>query len=261
MNGSFLEILGCSGGVGDGLLTTSFRLGKNILIDAGTGLGSLSGHDMANIDHVFITHSHLDHIAVLPLLLERVYVTRTRPVVIYACRETLATLQEHVFNWSIYPDFAALPLYGREHNALIHYHTLKENQVIEVEGWRVHGVAMDHTVAGLSYIFKSDEVCFAFTGDTKSLSQLASKSLDILITEVSFPDELEKLAQTTRHMTPSMLKREVAQFSKLPRLWISHFKPDYRESLKLELASLVKESAGLILESGKTYPLSNSDNS
>ncbi|MBI1991107.1 MAG: 3',5'-cyclic-nucleotide phosphodiesterase, partial [Betaproteobacteria bacterium] len=37
-----LRILGCSGGIGRGLRTTSMLLDHDILIDAGTGVGDLS---------------------------------------------------------------------------------------------------------------------------------------------------------------------------------------------------------------------------
>ena len=66
-----LRILGCSGGIGGRhLRTTSMLLDHDILIDAGTGVTDLSIAELAMIDHVFITHTHLDHIAALPLLLD-----------------------------------------------------------------------------------------------------------------------------------------------------------------------------------------------
>jgi len=47
-------------------------LDHDVLIDAGTGVGDLSLTEMSLIDHVFITHSHLDHIACIPLLMDSV---------------------------------------------------------------------------------------------------------------------------------------------------------------------------------------------
>src|SRR3569623_560346 len=58
-----LRVLGCSGGVGQGLRTTSLLLDNDVLIDAGSGVGDLSLDEMARIRHIFLTHSHLDHIA------------------------------------------------------------------------------------------------------------------------------------------------------------------------------------------------------
>lgn len=255
MSGHFLQVLGCSGGAGDGLLTTCFWLDKKLLIDAGTGLGNLSEQEMLTIDNVLITHSHLDHIALLPLWLERVYTMRTQPVTIYGLHETLETLKQHIFNWEIYPDFAQLSLLQNKSSSLIRYQELEENQTVEIAGWQVRGVAMDHTVPGLSYIFERDGLRFAFTGDTRSLKHLSNEQLDVLLAEVSYPDEMEKLADTTGHMTPSMLKRELVQFTKPPSVWISHLKPHYATELRHSLEPLLEEFNGIILGSGKMYPL------
>ena len=104
-----LEILGNDGGIGHGLLTTAFRLDDDILIDAGTGVGVLPLDEMARIEHVFLTHAHLDHAACLPLLLDATAATRQRPLVLHGLEETLRALQEHIFNWTIWPDFARIP--------------------------------------------------------------------------------------------------------------------------------------------------------
>ena len=68
-----LRVLGCSGGIGPGLRTTSYLLDDTILIDAGTGVGDLTMEEMCGVRHVFLTHSHLDHVAGLPLLIATVF--------------------------------------------------------------------------------------------------------------------------------------------------------------------------------------------
>ena len=57
-----LKILGCSGSISKGHRTTSFKINENILIDAGSGVLDLTIDELKKIDHIFITHSHLDHI-------------------------------------------------------------------------------------------------------------------------------------------------------------------------------------------------------
>ncbi len=257
MKKSTLHILGCSGGVGDNLYTTSFRLGDTILIDCGTGLGTLSAEAMLKIDHILLTHSHQDHIALLPLFLDRMYLARTQWVTLYARAETLAALKQHVFNWQIYPDFSKLP---QQENPLVHFQELAEHEAIEIDGWHITGVPMDHTVPGLSYILARDGVRAAFTGDTRSLRHLAEAGpLDILICELSYPDHLEELAHITGHMTPSMLKRDFALLRHKPQLWVSHLKPQYRRELRLAIAPLLAQYGGQVLESGSTYTLSAGD--
>ena len=65
-----VRVLGCSGAIAQGCRTTSFLLDDDVLVDAGTGVGDLSLEEMARIHHVLLTHSHLDHVASLPLMLD-----------------------------------------------------------------------------------------------------------------------------------------------------------------------------------------------
>ena len=79
-----LRILGCSGGIGGNHRTTSMLIDEDILIDAGTGVGDLSISELAKIDHVFLTHSHLDHVTSIPFILDTVGWTRDKALAIHA---------------------------------------------------------------------------------------------------------------------------------------------------------------------------------
>jgi ribonuclease BN (tRNA processing enzyme) len=100
-----IKVLGCDGGIGDPLRTSALLVNQNILLDAGTGVGELSLSQLLEIEHVFITHAHIDHIASLPLLIDTVMARRSRPITVYATQDTLRTLQAHIFNWTVWPDF------------------------------------------------------------------------------------------------------------------------------------------------------------
>ena len=114
-----VRILGCSGGIGGRhLRTTSMLVDHDILIDAGTGVADLSLAELAMIDHVFITHSHLDHLAALPLMIDSVADMRGKPVTVYGTDATLEIIQNHIFNWAIWPDFSEISI--RE-NAVMQY--------------------------------------------------------------------------------------------------------------------------------------------
>ena len=78
-----LRVLGCSGGIGGDAQTTAMLLDDDILIDAGTGVGNLSMEEMVKIDHIFLTHAHLDHVAFIPFLVDTVGYLRTRPIIIH----------------------------------------------------------------------------------------------------------------------------------------------------------------------------------
>ena len=71
-----IQVLGCSGSIARDSRTTSFLLDLVVLIDAGTGVGDLTLDEMRAIDHVLITHSHLDHVASLPLMIDAIASSR-----------------------------------------------------------------------------------------------------------------------------------------------------------------------------------------
>src|SRR5690606_2041456 len=104
-----VRVLGCSGGIGGTLRTTSFLIDEDILMDAGTGVCDLTIEQFLKIDHIFITHSHLDHVASIPLLADSVLGFRDAPITLYATAETWQILKAHLFNWKIWPDFTVIP--------------------------------------------------------------------------------------------------------------------------------------------------------
>ena len=95
-----LRVLGCSGGIGGRhLRTTSMLLDHDILIDAGTGVADLSIAELAVIDHVFLTHSHLDHLASLPLMIDTVADRRTKPLTVYGTSAVLTILRNCIVSF------------------------------------------------------------------------------------------------------------------------------------------------------------------
>src|SRR5437764_13365679 len=109
-----LRILGCSGGIGGRhLRTTSMLLDNDILIDAGTGVADLSLTELSLIDHLFLTHSHLDHVASLPFMVDTRGRMRHQPLRLRAVPAALQTLRNHLFNWRIQPDLAQAPRAGK----------------------------------------------------------------------------------------------------------------------------------------------------
>ena len=90
-----VQVLGCSGSIAAGSKTTSFLLDDDVLIDAGTGVGDLSLEAMAKIEHILISHSHLDHMLSIGLLADSVMRVRRAeargPIWVHALPETLGS--------------------------------------------------------------------------------------------------------------------------------------------------------------------------
>ena len=158
-----LQVLGCSGGIGGNLRTTSFLVDEDILIDAGTGVGSLSLSEMSKIDHVFVTHSHLDHIACIPFLVDSVGYLRNRPLTVHATAATLQILREHIFNWHVWPDFTTIP---NTHRPYLRYERFEVDKPVVLGGRSITAIQANHVVPAVGFHLDSGVNSLIFSGDT-----------------------------------------------------------------------------------------------
>ena len=159
-----VRILGCSGGIGGDLRTTSMLLDDDVLIDAGTGVGDLSISALASIDHVFLTHSHMDHVGFIPFVADTVGWMRAKPITIHATRETLTILKEHLFNWKLWPDFSQIP--SPSAPVLLYQEIEIGSTVTLVGNRRITALPANHVVPAVGYQLDSGRRSLVFTGDT-----------------------------------------------------------------------------------------------
>ena len=235
-----LRVLGCSGGIGGNLRTTSFLLDRDVLIDAGTGVGELSLTELAAIEHIFVTHSHLDHIACIPLLLDSVGFTRDRALTIYATEETIEILRQHIFNWKIWPDFSVIPNAQRP---VMRYQPIKLGETVSLNGRKITAIPANHTVPAVGYHLDSGDASLVFSGDTTTndaLWKVVNKiqNLRYLIIETAFPDGEKDLAILSKHLCPSLLGEELAKFKLDAGVFITHLKPGEVEPTMQEIENL-----------------------
>lgn len=234
-------VLGCSGGIGGGLRTTSFLVDDDILIDAGTGLGDLSIAQLANIDHIFITHSHLDHIAYLPLLLDSVMERRQTPVTIYATLETQQALKTHLFNWHLWPDFSQIP---SMHQPVMQYQTIQLGEVVQLGCREITALPANHVVPAVGYQINSGQASLVFTGDTTSCPEFWAvvnkiANLKYLMIETSYINAESALARQSKHLWPTQLAKDLTQLHGDAEIYITHLKPTGGEEIMQEIAQAV----------------------
>ena len=236
-----IKVLGCSGGVGPGLRTTSLLLDEHTLIDAGTGVGDLSLEEMRRIRRVFLTHSHLDHVCGLAFLADNLFDETAQPVEVYGSAATLSALRTHLFNWVLWPDFSALPT---PQAPLIQFRELPAGQDCALgEAGSLHAFEVLHTVPGYGYAITSNRGgVFAFTGDTTSCESLwlalnALPRIDHLMIDIAFPDELAELGLLARHFTPSLAAHDLRQLRHRPQLLLTHEKPGCEGRLARQCAA------------------------
>lgn len=232
-----LRVLGCSGGIGGNLHTTSFLLDHDILIDAGTGLSELSLTELSMIDHIFITHSHLDHIACIPLMVDSVGFMRDRPITLYATAETLNILRQHIFNWKIWPDFSEIP---NAQQPSMRYQAIELGEAVVLQGRSITAIPANHVVPAVGYHLDSGAASLIFSGDTTTndaLWDIANKipNLHHMIIETAFSNSERELAVLSKHLCPSLLAEELAKFEGDAEIFITHLKPGEVELIMREI--------------------------
>lgn len=256
-----VKVLGCSGGIGGGLRTTSFLVDDDILIDAGTGVGDLSIEQLAKIDHIFITHSHLDHIAYIPLLLDTVMETRKKPVTVYATAETQQALQAHLFNWHIWPDFSQIPSLQQP---VMQYQTITLGETVLLTSRQITALPANHVVPAVGYQVNSGQASWVFSGDTTSCPEFwyavnQITNLKYLIIETSYTNAESALAVLAKHLWPMQLAHDLMQLKSNAEVYITHLKPVGGEEIMREVLSACEARGGVcrpqVLKSSQRFEL------
>ncbi len=236
-----LRVLGCSGSIGGQQnRTTSFLVDQDILIDAGTGVGDLSLAELKLIDHIFVTHSHLDHVNSIAFFLDSVGALRPKPVTVYAAGPTIQSLKKNLFNWDIWPDFTQIPT---PEEPWLRYQEVEVGEVITLDGRNITVLPAVHTVPTVGYLLDSGKGSLVFTGDTGPNDALWSvvnriENLKFLIIETSFSDKDRQFAELTQHLCPSMLGEELAKLERPAEVYITHLKPSEVELTMQEIEEL-----------------------
>jgi ribonuclease BN (tRNA processing enzyme) len=238
-----IKVLGCSGGVGPGLRTTSLLVDDVFLIDAGTGVGDLSLAQQRRITHAFLTHSHLDHVCGLAFMADNLFDLIDRPIEVRASPETQEILRQHLFNWKIWPDFSKLP---NEAQPLLLFVDMPVAQPFHPrENLRLTSFPVLHTVPAVGYALETDSGTFVFSGDTYACEELWSflnslPRLDKLMIEIAFSDEDEELGRVSRHFTPRLLGQELQRLRHRPTLLLTHHKPGCEQIIERQCREALK---------------------
>jgi ribonuclease BN (tRNA processing enzyme) len=239
-----IQVLGCSGGIGgNGRRTTSFLVGNEVLIDAGSGVADLSLDQLASIRHIFLTHSHMDHIHMLPLLVDSVFDRLEQPVVVHGLPHTLKALRDHIFNWVMWPDFTNLP---SEEFPVMVLQEMEPGEPVTVGDCHFSMIRVNHIVPTVAYAVEYPGGAFAFSGDTTTNDSLweglnALERLDHLIVEAAFSSAELALCEMSKHYCPQLLAADLQKLRHNPQIYLSHAKPGEEEMIYEECRQLISD--------------------
>ncbi len=252
-----VEILGCSGGIGVGLRTTSLLIDSDVLIDAGTGVGDLALGEMKKIRHLFLTHTHLDHIISLSFMADNFITSPGDHLNVYALPESIEILKRHVMNWDVWPDFTKLPTSS---DPVICFHSLQPGKEVVIDGRTFEMVPVNHVVPAVGYYVKSKRGSFAFTGDTTTNDTFWNflnerEPVDQLIAECSFLKKDREISVISRHYDSGLLAADLEKLNYQTLVKITHLKPGIEYEIMEECKSEMPGIAIQRLERGEVLDL------
>ena len=251
-----LRVLGCSGGIGGRhLRTTSLLVDNDILIDAGTGVGDVSLAELMLIDHIFVTHSHLDHVCSIPFLVDTVGGMRNKPLIVHATEPTLEIIRNHIFNWSIWPDFTQVPTPSKP---FMRYEPMQLGETVELKGRKITSLPANHVVPAVGFQVDSGQASLVFTGDTTThdpLWKVVNKitNLRYLIIETAFCNRERELAVAAKHFCPSLLAEELPKLEHSAEIFITHLKPGEIELTMQEVEDCAGQYKPRMLQNNQVF--------
>lgn len=230
-------------------------LDDDILIDAGTGAGDLTLRQMLGIHTVFLTHSHLDHTALLPMLADAVGPRRDTPLTVYALPETIAALKQNVFNFQLWPDYTVLPSPGKPY---VRFSPITVGCTVELSSRRITPLPVHHAVPGVAYQLNSGRASFVFSGDTtyhepfwQSLN--AIDNLGYLMIEATFLNHNIAGAEFSGHMRPQLLAQGLKQLNRPVRFLVTHMEPGNEDATMTEIQDAAGEFQPEKLKRGQVF--------
>jgi ribonuclease BN (tRNA processing enzyme) len=249
-----IRVLGCHGSQLPNYNTTSFLLGQNVLLDAGTVTTVLSLKEQLKIDYILITHAHLDHVRDIMFLADNIcYQRKKKPLIIVSTRGIIETIHRHLFNDVIWPDFSKIP------NAkvpLVKFQAIVPGKKQTIGDLQVTTIDLNHVVETIGYVieFKGKAIMFlGDTGPTREAWQVAQKTkgFGAIFIETSLPNSMKNIADITGHLTPFSLQAELKKMKgKKPDIYLYHMKPSYHEVIRKEVAA-IKDRKIHIIEDGQ----------
>lgn len=237
-----LRVLGCHGGETPNHRTTSFLVDDRIALDAGAITSRLELSEQMKLEGVLVSHAHMDHIRDLATLADNRCQLDAPPLVVAGTAATLEALKLHFFNDRLWPDFSEIP---SKSQPTVIFHELPLDRPSTLLGYDVTAVAVNHTIDAAGLVVSNATGAIGFSGDTGPTDRLyeilnATANMKALLMEVSFPNELQKLATMSGHHTPQTLAVDLAKLT-APRdleVLLYHIKPPFQADVERECAKL-----------------------
>lgn len=252
-----LKVLGAYGACDSEHNLTGYLIDDWFAVDAGTLTSKLSFAQQSRVQAVFITHSHADHIRDLPHIIHNRFAQNAGPLTIFAARDVMDLLSKNVFNGIVWPDFSSItnPITGKP---IVHYRPLAAGKRVVFGDIALTAVPVDHQIPAAGVILELGGQAIVFTGDTgptKDIWKRANKMENVVavVTEASFPNDQQSLADETAHLTPQTFGEELKKITADSPIYASHRKIPFERDIESQIKNLRDRRARVLLE--KNYTL------
>jgi len=240
-----IKVLGCYGGQLLGFHLTSFLVNDTILLDAGSPTEALTLEEQGNINHIFLSHTHLDHIKDIAFLADNRALKRMAngnrcgSITIHSLQENLDTLKNHFLNDHIWPDFTAIP---SKENPTLTLASIEPEKMVEADGLKITPIEVNHPVPCTGFLLDQGDAQLIYSADTGSTDRIwevanAQPNLKGIIVDCSFTNAYQKLADISGHLTPKRLAEELRKldgFGEIP-IYLYHMKPETLNIIRVEV--------------------------
>ncbi len=234
-----VQVLGGHGGLAKGYTTTSFLIDDRLLLDAGAAASTLPIEGQIRIENILVSHCHMDHIKDLAFLSDNCFGLRARPFEVFTHQTVKKAIKDHLLNDVVWPDFTVLP---NAANPTMVINAIEAEKEFELGDYKILPVKVHHPLDAMGFIIERSGASLLFTCDTGPTERIWEfarkvKNLKAIFTEVSFPNEMQKVADLSDHHTPDSMRAEITKMPKDVPIILTHLKPNYKGIIVEQLAA------------------------
>lgn len=190
----------------------------------------------------------------LCFLLDNTLGGRSDPLHLWCLSETSDVLENHLFNGHLWPKLTEGGFTG---SPGLEIRRLSPGRAVRLARMEVTAYPVNHAVPTAGFLLRGPGGSLLYTADTgptEAVWEAAEGLSDLraIITETSFPNQMEEVARRAGHMTPALLQAELRKMPPEAPVYLYHAKPAHLKEILAQVKAL-GEPRVRWLEQGKTY--------
>ncbi|WP_022847179.1 MULTISPECIES: MBL fold metallo-hydrolase [unclassified Desulfurobacterium] len=250
-----INVAGCYGSKSKLMNLVTFIISNKVAVDCGNLFAKEVNRE--EIEHILVTHSHMDHLQDLPFFIDEIPFNKNRksPLTVYGNDEVIQTLKNHIFNGTVWPELKNFKMANGEDAVILK--RLEEGKLLRLSNLTVYPLKANHTVKTFGFAIFEENKGILISGDTYKCKQMWNlvkneNRIKAVFIDVSYPSSMVDLSRKAKHYCVSELKKDLEEnnISKELPIYAYHLKFPFVEEIKEELSKLKWNIK--VLSDGKT---------